>query len=780
MRIPVDWLNEYVPNKLSVKELAFILTNVGLEVEAIEEGGTTGEPQITQIAPIASACGGRNGRTAISAVFDIKVTPNRGDCLSVLGVARELAMRLRQSLPEREPKVAETGPAAESLVRVTLDDPALCPRYSARVVRGVKIGPSPEWAQRRLERCGLRPINNVVDATNLVMMELGQPLHAFDYALVRRESDRSDGSDGPECAVPEIIVRRAREGERLVTIDGEERSLTPDILLITDPSGPIALAGIMGGSSTEIHDGTTEVLLESAHFDPLTIRRGAKALGMSTEASYRFERTVDPGGTVRALNRACEMIAEFNVSPVEVAAGVVDAYPKPIREREIALRPARVNALLGLKLSAAGIAKQLRWLGLEPLPPSPSPQAERGRPGALAVRVPTFRQDLVEEIDLVEEVARVHGYEDIGETLPRGSAGVGGLPPELAFEREVRHLLRGMGLSETVTSSLESAAGHERLALPEGHPLRRAVAISNWKTADRTQLRTTLLTSLLEVVALNWRQGVEDVSIFDLGRVYLPQGAAGQAEALQRAGGQACGTEELHRERQAEALRLRSGQACGPQALPDQPQHLGIAVTGAMTRGRWAVPQELARWDFYALKGVIENLIEATARAEAEFEPGVEPWLRRGRAARVSAGGDPVGSMGELAGEVRAVHDLPDPVFIAELDLDALRRVRADEPRFQPMSRFPSVTRDVAFLLPREVPAAEAGRVIQEAAGEEVESVSLFDAFEGKPLPAGKRNLAYSLVFRRADRTLTDEEADASMERIRAALREKLGAQIRE
>jgi phenylalanyl-tRNA synthetase beta chain len=670
-------------------------------------------------------------------VFDIKVTPNRGDCLSVLGVARELAMRLRQSLPEREPKVAETGPAAESLVKVTLDDPALCPRYSARVVRGVKIGPSPEWAQRRLERCGLRPINNVVDATNLVMMELGQPLHAFDYALVKRESD---GSDGPECAVPEIIVRRAREGERLVTIDGEERSLTPDILLITDPSGPIALAGVMGGSSTEIHDGTAEVLLESAHFDPGTIRRGARALGMSTEASYRFERTVDPGGTVRALNRACELIAEFNVSPVEVAAGVVDAYPKPIREREIALRPARVNALLGLKLSGRQVSAHLGRLQLE-VRSDASDKSEGKRRKLLTVRVPTFRQDLVAEIDLVEEVARVHGYEDIGETLPRASAGVGGLPPELAFEREVRHLLRGMGLSETVTSSLESAEGHERLGVPEGHPLRRAVAISNWKTADRTQLRTTLLTSLLEVVALNRRQGVEDVSIFDLGRVYLP---------------------------------------AAPEALPDQPQHLGIAVTGAMTRGRWAVPQELARWDFYALKGVIENLVVAAARTEGEFEPGVEPWLRRGGAARVSVGGHPVGSIGELAGGVRAVYDLPEPVFVAELDLDALRRVGADEPLFQPMSRFPSVTRDVAFLLPREVPAADAGRVIREAAGDEVESVSLFDAFEGKPLPAGKRNLAYSLVFRRTDRTLTDEEADASMERIRTALREKLGAQIRE
>jgi phenylalanyl-tRNA synthetase beta chain len=781
MRIPVDWLKEYVPNELSVRELAFILTNVGLEVEAIEEGEGTAErrhPPMNADEHESAACGGNgngataepgrhegtkgngNGPAAETAVFEIKVTPNRGDCLSVVGVARELAMKLRRPLADREPGISETGPAAESLVKVTLDDPALCPRYSARVVRGVKIGPSPEWAQRRLELCGLRPINNVVDATNLVMVELGQPLHAFDYRLVKgglKPIRRAQGRP----AVPEIIVRRARAGERLVTIDGEEREVTPEILLIADPGGPIALAGIMGGSSTEIHDGTTEVLLESAHFDPLTIRRGARALGMSTEASYRFERTVDPGGTVRALDRACELIVEFCESPVEIARGVVDAYPNPVQEREIALRPGRVNALLGLDLTPQQIAEHLRWLKLEVRAglgsSGKSDLSEGGRGNLLSVRVPTFRQDLVAEIDLVEEVARVHGYEDIAETLPGGSAGVGGLPPELAFEREVRHLLRGMGLSETVTSSLESGQGHERLKLPPDHPLRRAVVISNWKTADRTQLRTTLLTSLLEVVALNRRQGVAEVSIFDLGRVYLPD-AAGR--------------------------------------LPDQPQRLGIAVTGVMTAGRWAVPPALARWDFYALKGVVENLVEAVTRKAAEFAPEEQPldsapfdyaqgkqgrpWLQPGRGARVSAGGALIGSLGELRSEVREEYDLPDPVFVGELDLEALRGQAADGPSYRPVSRFPAVTRDVAFLVPRDVPAERARRVIEEAAGDEVESVRLFDAFEGRPLPVGVRNLAYSLAFRRPDRTMTDEEVEARMARIRASLRERLGAQIRE
>jgi len=696
MRIPIDWLNEYVPNELTLRELAYILTNVGLEVEAIADAGAT-------------------------AVFDITVTPNRGDCLSLLGVARELAMTLRSEVRDKLPSVTESGPSADSLVKITLDDPALCPRYSARILRGVKIGPSPEWAQRRLELCGLRPISNVVDATNLVMLELGQPLHAFDYQLLRRASGEQ---------LPEIIVRRARRGERLTTIDAEDRELTPDILLITDPVGPIALAGIMGGSSTEIHSGTTDVLLESAHFDPSTIRKGARALGMSTEASYRFERTVDPGGTIRALDRAVELIAEFSGNSVEIATGVADAYPQPVEPVEIALHPSRVNSLLGLDLTAGEMAEHLRRLHLE---------VREGE--TLSVSVPTFRQDLQKEIDLVEEIARVHGYENIPETLPRAAAGVGGLPPALTFEREVRHLMRGMGLSESVTSSLESADAHDRLALPEDDPRRAAVAISNWKTVDRSRLRTTLLTSLLDVVADNRRRGVEDVSLFDTGLVYLPQ---------------------------------------APDDLPHQPQHLAIAVSGRMNSGLWKVPQELASWDFYALKGIIENLLKAVVRTPAQFAPEAKPPFRAGRAARVVVNGEVLGSLGELRPDVRETYDLPDPVFLAELDLDALRKHAADAPQYQPVSRFPAVTRDVAFLLPREFPAEKAERAIREAAGEHLESLTLFDAFEGRPLPAGQRNLAFSLAFRLPDRTLTDEEVEAAMEQIRERLRDQLGAQIRE
>ena len=696
MRIPVAWLNEYVPNNLSPRELADTLTDVGLEVEAIEQEADT-------------------------VVLDIKVTPNRGDCLSVLGVARELAMALQVEVRQAVPSIVESGPPARTLATILLDDPDLCPRYSARIVRSVTAAPSPAWAQRRLELCGLRPINNIVDATNLAMLELGQPLHAFDYQLLRRP---------PGESVPEIIVRRASPGERLVTIDGVERTLSPEIPLIADPAGPIALAGIMGGVSTEIHRGTTVVLLESAHFDPVTVRRAARTLEMSTEASFRFERIVDPGGTVRALDRACELIAEFSGSSVEIASGVLDSYPRPIAEVEITLRPSRANELLGLALSASEIAALLRWLDLT---------VEEGE--VLSVRVPTFRQDLKQEIDLIEEVARAYGYDKIPETLPAASRGVGTLCPELAFERQARHLLRGLGLSEAVTSSLEAPEDLPRIGLPEDHPLRRAVLVSNPKTADRSQLRTNLLTSLLAVVADNHRHAVEDVSIFDLGRVYL---------------------------------------ARDPILLPQESQHLGLACTGVMDRGRWTASRGAEAWDFYALKGIVENLLQSLARAPGEFQPDSHPVLRPGRAARIALGPHTIGILGEVQPEVRSTYDLPNPVFVAELDLDLLRQYPAEEPQYQPVSRFPSVTRDIAFLLPRDLPAQRARDVIVEAAGEHLEVASLFDAYQGPPLPEGQRNLAFSLTFRRGDRTLTDDEVEQAMQRIRTGLQEQLGARLRE
>ena len=554
MRIPVSWLNEYVPNDLPLRELADVLTNMGLEVEAIEDAAGT-------------------------AVFDIKVTPNRGDCLSVTGVARELATALRKEMHTHTPTLTETGPPADELAEVTIEDPDLCPRYSARLLRNVKIAPSPEWAQRRLEQCGMRPISNVVDATNLAMLELGQPLHAFDYKLLRGR--------------PTIIVRRAKPGEKMVTIDGEERTLNPELLVIADPGGPVAIAGVMGGSSSEIGDETTEVLLESAHFNPSVVRKGARALQMRTEASYRFERTVDPGGTVCALDRVAELIAEFNPTPVEIAQGAVDAYPQPIPESVITLRPARANALLGTNLTAEEMAEHLSRLQLK---------VEVG--DALVVTVPTFRQDLKEEIDLIEEVARAYGYQHIPETLPCESADVGRQDRSLAFDDEMRGVLRGLGMTEIITSSLEDPKLLPHMRLPEEDPRAYPVALNNPKTVDRSQLRTTLLTSVLEVVALNQRHGLADVSVYDLGVVFLP---------------------------------------AGPDQLPEQPQHLALAGMGTRWQGFWNLPKGGEKWDFFALKGVLEQVLRSAARVTAEFAParGEQRPHRRDACATFHAGAFP-------------------------------------------------------------------------------------------------------------------------------------------
>ena len=485
----------------------------------------------------------------------------------------------------------------------------------------------------------------------------------------------------------------------------------------------------MGGMTSEIHDGTTEVLIESVHFDARTVRRGARALGMNTEASYRMERGVDPGGTVRALDRVCELIAQFSEGEVEIATGAIDAYPVPIEERVLTLRPARANELLGLTLTPEEIATRLELLQLP---------VQRG--DVLTVRVPTFRPDLATEIDLIEEVARAHDYQNIPEHLP-ARVGVGRQDPGLAFDAQVRQVLRGQGLTETVTSSLEAPEAPGRLRLPEDDPRATAVRLANPKTQDRSQLRTTLLTSLLDVVSLNRRHGVTDVAIFDLGVVVLP-GEQGQ--------------------------------------LPRQPQHLGLATTGRLWQGAWGLPKGSERWDFFALKGAVEQVLHTVARVTVEYAPDRDPSFSPAACARVSLNGQVIGHLGRLHDEVLAAWGLPDPVYAADLDLDAIRAAALPQPDFEPLSRYQASDRDVAFLLPRHVPATQAEAVIRAAAGPDLEELRLFDVYEGKPLPEGQRNLAFSLRFRRAERTLTDEELEATMERVREALRRELGAAIRE
>jgi phenylalanyl-tRNA synthetase beta chain len=689
--VPVDWLKEFVASEAATAQLANDLTMLGLEVENVQD-------------------------TDGAAVLDIKVTSNRGDCLSVLGVARELAALYDLPLKMPDCQCSEQGPAAEDIAQVDILDGKLCPRYSARVVQGITVRESPVWAQKRLVQCGIRPINAVVDATNLVMLELGQPLHAFDCDRLAKTNGRAH-----------IIVRRARARETIVTLDGVSHDLAAGMLVIADPSGPVALAGVMGGASSEISLATKNALLESAHFDRVSIRRTARALGMNSEASYRFERIVDPGGTVRAVDRVARLIVEFCGGVA--ARGVLDVYPRPVKTAKITLRPSRVNALLGTRISKDDVADLLRRLGLD--------VTEGPR---IKVSVPSFRPDLTAEVDLVEEVARLHGYNRVPETVA-ASAARGRQTQELELEERARAALIGLGLNETINYSLDHPSSFDRLNLPADHALRAsAIAIKNPKSEDFTILRTTLLGDLLATVRTNSVRGVGEVRAFEIGRVFM----RGDAESPPQ-------------EKRMAGAVLWGGALASPKSLRD----------GA---------------GFYAAKGIAEQLIGEFTSARPQFEPDAHPSFHPGRCAIVKVDGQCVGVIGEAAREVMSNYDLRERCWLMELDMGMLMQFaqREPAPRAAPLSRFPPVGRDLALIVAEDVPAQQVTGIIRQGAGSLLERLELFDTYRGQQVPEGHKSLAYSMVFRHAERTLTDAEADEILAAIKQALASSLAARVRE
>jgi len=701
MRVPYSWLKEFVPDAPSPQEVARRLTMVGVEVETIEE-------------------------IADDSILDVQATSNRGDCLSILGVAREVAAAFDLPLTPAVFRLEEDGAPAATLASVRIDDPGLCPRYSARVVTGVEVKTSPPWVIHRLLRCGMRPINNVVDATNYVMLEMGQPLHAFDYDLVK------PGPDGRAS----IIVRIAREGEPLTSLDGVERKLSAGMLVIADPERAVALAGVMGGANTEVSWSTTRVLLESAHFDRVSIRRTWKALDLQTEASYRFERIVDPNGTVPAVDRVAAIIAD--ASGGKVAPGVVDVYPKVITPMIIELRPKRANRLLGTKLPADEMVALLRRLQLE---------VKEGDP--IRVTCPTYRPDLQQEADLIEEVARIHGYDKIPTTVTVSAGTPGRQAPELEFDLRAKEALMACGLDEAMSYTLTDAGIFDRLHLPPTHPLRRALRVRNPKSEEYTTLRTTMLDCMLTSLAHNYRRGVADVNLFEVGRLYLP--VQSEAEAA---------------DKEAD--------------LPHERRAAGIAVMGNAWTSRWSLDPTCIRSDFYALKGIVEELVRALCGAKPDFEPLSHPSLREGHAATVLLDGEDVGLLGAPSLAVREHYDLPDGAYVAEVNLEALMRREKKAVQSKRLSRFPAVRRDVALVIPGGLTAKQVEQVINANAGGNLERLDLFDLYTGRQIQRGYKSLAYALTFRHPERTLTDEEVEAAMTNIREALRSELKAQIRE
>jgi phenylalanyl-tRNA synthetase beta chain len=666
------------------------------------------------------------GRSGGDVVYDLEVTPNRPDLNSVLGIAREIAAVTGNPLrvPAAGGASAGSGAAAE-LVAVRLEDPDLCPRYTARVVRGVRVGPSPDWLRAALERVGLRSINNVVDVTNYVMLEVGQPLHAFDYRLV------AAGGDGR----PTIVVRRACEGERFVTLDGREHTLDGEMLLIADRARGIALAGVMGGANSEINAGTTDVLIESAYFKPANIRRTAKALGIRTDASYRFERGADPGGTDWASQRCADLIVE--TAGGELAAGVVDAYPDPVVPRQITLRHAKANALLGLDLRPEEIEYYLGQLGLKVVGRKPHPVgAAAEAPEPVTFQIPTFRVDLKREADLIEEVCRLHGVERIPATPPRGALGANAYDAVQDALAEARRILAGLGLNETQGQTLVGEAA-ARLALAPGAAL---VSLANPLSADMTVLRPSLLPGLLDALRHNLSHQNLDVALFEMGRVFLP-GADWPAEQ----------------------------------------RRVAIALTGQRDPGFWTGEGRGARFDLYDLKGVVEDFLEAygvRGVVYAKRESGTSLFLE---SAVISLGGKvPLGELGQVLPPLARQYDLRDLVWLAELDLDQVLARRNVARACKPLPAFPSVRRDVAIVVGEAVTHEAVLGVVKRARAANLESVELFDVFRGRHIPAGQKSMAYALTYRCADRTLVDAEVNAAHEQVVGRLKQELSAVVRD
>ncbi len=648
---------------------------------------------------------------------------------SVTGIAREVAALTDQqarldvlTILDRQP--VEIRPDAPWL-DLEIADPDLCGRYSAAMIRGVRIGPSPAWMQRRLQRAGMRPINNIVDITNYVMLELGQPLHAFDHAMLRPR---------PGSTRPAIIVRRARPGERMTTLDGVERVLDPEMLLITDGGGPVAIAGVMGGLESEVTERTTDVLLESANFDFINNRRTGKMLQLFSEASTRFGKRVDPELTVKALARACQLMEELAEGKAEPL--YADLYPGRREPTVINLRLRDVPRILGADVPPDEVERILRSLEFD--------TAQTGD-GVLRVTVPSYRLDVTQPVDLIEEVSRVWGYDRLPSTLIRDELPPQRDNPQLQLEEQIRDILVGAGLQEVITYPLTTPAAEARLY--PGQPVDESayMSLTNPMTSDRTHLRRTLEASLLDVVRSHLRF-VKRVAIFEIGRVYLK--VAGQE-------------------------------------LPDEEPRLGIAMMGPRGLGGWLNKNE-EPLDFFDLKGVIETLLARLGLEGITYRPIQHPTFQPGRAAEiVLATGDPagelrIGVLGEVAAAVREAFDLPaQRVALARLHLRPLIERHGRIRKLQPVSPFPAVKEDLAVVVDEEVPGERVEAVIREAGGRLLQSVTLFDLYRGAPVPAGKKSLAYALTYQAPDRTLTDEEVARVRERIVRHLEQRLEARLR-
>lgn len=655
-------------------------------------------------------------------VLELSLTPNRGDCLSMIGVAYEVAAILDREVKLPSVQVKEDGPPIRFPVRI--EAPEACKRYAGRMIRNLRIGPSPQWLQNRLIAAGMRPINNVVDITNYVMLEYGQPLHAFD-------ADR--------ITTGEIVVRTARPGEELVTLDDTLRQLDEEMLLITDGKEPIGLAGVMGGANSEVTETTTTVFLEAAKFSPVSVRRTAQKLGLRSEASLRFEKGVAAEHLLPALDRAAQLMVELAGGVADV--GYVEVIAKEEKPVQVRLHLERLNRLLGTRLAAKTVEDILRRLRLPFTPFMPSATADSSEQG-WTVHVPSRRGDLAIEADLAEEVARLYGYDRIPTSMPEGVLTPGHLTFEQRLRRKIRHWLVQRGWTEVMTYTFTGSQSLEHMQ--SLHEAGHAIPLQMPMSEERSILRTGLLPHLIEVAEYNRNRKTESLAIFEMGKTF-------------------------------HALEWPMRQ------LPEERWGLAGLLTGTW-RSHWSGEQEQA--DFYLLKGMLEDLFAWMGLGQASAPVTFEPWTEAkgfhpGRTALCRVGEQPVGMLGQLHPALAERHHLKE-TFLFQLDLDELSPLATGaEIDYRPVPAFPAIQRDLAVVVPEAVQASEVESVIREAAGPWLEGVQLFDLYRGQPLAEQEKSLAYSLLFRHPERTLTDDEVNQVHEQVIAALASRLGARLR-
>ncbi len=688
MRVPLEWLKTLVAVEASAEEVATRVTMGGLEVEGIEDSPT-------------------------GPVLDVYITPNRGDCLSMLGVAREVAALYDLPLNIPVPTVSTPGGEILKFTSVEIQAPDLCPRYSARLVRNIKVGPSPSWMQQRLEAAGQRAINNVVDVTNYVMLELGQPLHAFDH-------DKLAGG--------RIVVRRARPDETIRTLDGEDRKLHPEVLVIADAENPVAVAGLMGGADAEVSSTTTHILLESANFNPLSIRRGSRTLNLRTEASYRYERVVDPEIAHRAVDRACELLQLMGQAGV--VPGVIDIYPGKTSSRSIDVRVSRAGELLGMEIDFAIASDCLRRLGFKYTNDS----------DLVHVEIPSFRTDIILEEDLVEEIGRIHGYENIPERLPLGVTTRGGDSTDGRFITELKNILAGSGLQEVVTHSLTGPSLYDT-----PNDIKMRVPVRNALSSEISGLRRSLLPSLLNAASHNAAHGQQALAIFEIGHVWQREENSAPMSDID----------------------------------PQEFTAIGGLLCGSLVSTAWDKSSRSPAADFSTARGLIEKLMHSLHISNCRFEPLGKlteemPHMHPGRSAVIKLGeGTIIGVVGELHPSLADRVGLKARIMLFEMDMRDIQKSASKQvSRFIPISKFPSVMRDVAPRVTLNIPYEDLKSAVLSAHVELLEDIKLTDIFQGSPLPEGMKSCTLSLTFRSSDRTLTESEITEGMNKIRTALTE--------